>query len=69
MEKIHLVTKEFVGTRIDRWIKKNISPVPQSLIEKNLRIKKITINKVKVKSSYKLRSEDKIFLKDFILLI
>ncbi len=55
MDKTYLVKKEFVNSRIDRWIKRNIRKVPQSLIEKNLRNKNVTINKVKVKSSYKLK--------------
>ncbi len=51
-----------VGIRIDRWIKNNLSKIPQSLIEKDLRKGKIKINKHKVKSSYKLKKEDKIYL-------
>tara|TARA_B100000959_G_scaffold237885_1_gene257517 strand:- start:29 stop:949 length:921 start_codon:yes stop_codon:yes gene_type:complete len=65
MDKIFLVEKDFVNSRIDRWIKKNIYQVPQSLIEKSLRNKNITINKLKVKSSYKLKIDDKIYLNNF----
>ena len=65
MDKIFLVKKDFVNSRIDRWIKRNIRQVPQSLIEKNLRNKNVTINKVKVKSSYKLKIDDKIYLNNF----
>jgi len=65
MDKIFLVKKDFVNSRIDRWIKRNIRQVPQSLIEKNLRNKNVTINKVKVKSSYKLKVDDKINLNNF----
>ena len=65
MDKIFLVKKDFVNSRIDRWIKRNICQVPQSLIEKNLRNKKVTINKEKVKSSYKLKINDKIYLNNF----
>ena len=39
-----------VGVRIDKWIKNNLSKIPQSLIEKDLRKGKIKINKHKVKS-------------------
>ena len=46
--------------RIDRWIKKNLSKIPQSLIEKDLRNGKIKVNK-KIKSSYKLKLLDKIY--------
>jgi 23S rRNA pseudouridine955/2504/2580 synthase len=65
MDKIFLVKKDFVNSRIDRWIKRNICQVPQSLIEKNLRNKKVTINKEKVKSSYKLKIDDKIYLNNY----
>ena len=65
MDKIFLVKKDFVNSRIDRWIKRNICQVPQSLIEKNLRNKNVTINNLKVKSSYKLKVDDKIYLNNF----
>ena len=65
MDKIYLVKKDFVNSRIDRWVKINICQVPQSLIEKSLRNKNVTINKVKVKSSYKLKIDDKIYLNNF----
>ena len=65
MNKIFLVKKDFVNSRIDRWIKRNICQVPQGLIEKILRNRNITINKTKVKSSYKLKIDDKIYLNNF----
>ena len=65
MDKIFLVKKDFINSRIDRWIKRNICHVPQSLIEKNLRNKSVTVNKLKVKSSYKLEINDKIYIKNF----
>ena len=65
MDKIFLVKKDFVNSRIDRWIKRNICQVPQGLIEKILRNRNITINKTKVKSSYKLKIDDKIYLNNF----
>ena len=51
MEEIINIENDFVNTRIDRWIKKNICQVPQGLLEKSLRNKNITVNKLKVKSS------------------
>ena len=51
--------------RLDRWIKKNISDIPQSLIEKNIRRGNIKINNKKEKSSYKLKKNDKINLYNF----
>ena len=65
MDKIFLVKKDFINSRIDRWIKRNICQVPKCLIEKSLRNKNITINKVKVKSSHKLKIDDKIYLNNF----
>ena len=65
MDKIVLVKKDFINSRIDRWIKRNICQVPQGLIEKNLRNKNVTVNKLKVKSSYKLKIDDKIYLNNF----
>jgi len=34
--------------RIDRWLRNKLGKVPQSLIEKNLRMGKIKINKKKM---------------------
>ena len=65
MYKIYLVNKDFVNSRIDRWIKRKICQVPQALIEKSLRNKNVTVNSLKVKSSYKLRLDDKIYLNNF----
>ena len=65
MDKIVLVKKDFINSRIDRWIKRNICHVPQGLIEKSLRNKNVTVNKLKVKSSYKLKINDKIYLNNF----
>ena len=48
--------------RIDRWIRNFIGKIPQSLIEKNLRAGKIKLNKKKIKSSHKVKVNDKIDL-------
>ena len=58
MKNIFNVNKDFVNTRLDKWFKKNISAVPQSLIEKSLRKGKIKVNNKKVKSSYRLQEKD-----------
>jgi len=60
MKKSYSVEKAFNGMRIDRWIKNIIKKIPQSLIEKNLRKGKIKLNGDKVKSSYKIKENDKI---------
>ena len=51
--------------RIDRWLRNKLGKIPQSLIEKNLRSGKIKINKKKVKSSFKIKTNDKINLFNF----
>ena len=46
--------------RVDRWIRNKIGKIPQSFIEKSLRSGKIKVNKKKVKSSFKIKTNDKI---------
>ena len=65
MDTIYRVNRDYLNTRIDRWVRKNICKVPQGLIEKNLRNQNITVNKLKVKSSYKLKSDDEIIIRNF----
>ena len=60
MKKSFLITEDFVDSRVDKWFKRNICKVPQSLIEKNLRKGNIKINGAKVKSSYKVKLNDEI---------
>ena len=55
MIEVIKIDKSSEGLRIDKWIKTHIINIPQSLIEKNLRIGKIKVNKKKIKSSYKLK--------------
>jgi len=44
MKKIFLVKYDYINSRLDRWFKKNVCDVPQSLIEKNIRKGNIKIN-------------------------
>ena len=60
MKEIHYVEKTFNDMRVDRWIRNKVGKIPQSLIEKNLRNGKIKVNKKKIKSSYKVKANDKI---------
>ena len=62
MKFFFLVKDDFVDSRLDRWFRRNICEVPQSLIEKNLRKGNIKINNKKIKSSYKLKYNDQIIL-------
>tara|TARA_Y100000590_G_scaffold85072_1_gene95102 strand:+ start:610 stop:1521 length:912 start_codon:yes stop_codon:yes gene_type:complete len=60
MKKSFLITEDSVDSRVDKWFKRNVCKVPQSLIEKNLRKGNIKINGSKVKSSYKVKLNDEI---------
>tara|TARA_B100001123_G_scaffold424416_1_gene535870 strand:- start:106 stop:1014 length:909 start_codon:yes stop_codon:yes gene_type:complete len=62
MKKIYSVSSDNINSRLDRWFKKNVFNVPQSLIEKNIRKGKIKINNIKEKSSYRLKKNDQIIL-------
>ena len=62
MKKTHIVDSTFNDMRIDRWIKHYLGKIPQSLIEKNLRAGKIKLNKKKIKSSHKVKTNDEINL-------
>ena len=48
--------------RIDRWIRNLLGKMPQGLIEKNLRTGRIKLNKKKIKSSHKVKTNDEIDL-------
>ena len=56
--KSFIVNKDFDGSRVDRFLKKNSLDVPQSLFEKNFRKKNITVNNKKVKNLFKLKIDD-----------
>ena len=62
MKKSYIVDSTCNDMRIDRWIRHFIGKIPQGLIEKNLRSGKIRLNKKKVKSSHKIKPDDKIDL-------
>ena len=61
MKKIFDIIEDYDDIRIDKWIRKKISNVPQSLIEKSLRQGRIKVNNLIVKSSHKLKYKDKIY--------
>ena len=65
MKKIYSVDYSSENMRLDRWIRNNLGPFPQSLIEKSVRLGKIKINDKKIKSSTKLKNKDLISLIDF----
>ena len=65
MRNSYLINNDSISMRLDRWIKKNISNIHQSLIEKNIRRGNVKINNKKEKSSYKLKKNDKVSLYNF----
>ena len=56
--KSFTVNKDFEGSRVDRFLKKQFINIPQSFFEKNFRKKNITVNNKKVKSLLKLKIGD-----------
>ena len=62
MKKSYIVDSTCNDMRIDRWIRHSLGKMPQGLIEKNLRAGKIKLNKKKIKSSHKIKTNDKIDL-------
>ena len=56
----YVVDSTYNNMRLDRWLRNKIGNIPQSLIEKYLRSGKIKVNKKKVKSSFKVKTNDKI---------
>ena len=58
MRKSYTVDSTFNDMRIDRWTRLKIGKIPQGLIEKYLRYGKIKINKKKIKSSTKVKTND-----------
>ena len=65
MKKSFIVDYELNEMRLDRWIRNNLGKIPQGLIEKNLRNGVIKVNKRKVKSSYKIKTNDQINIFNF----
>ena len=62
MKKSYTVDSTCNDMRIDRWIRATLGKIPQGLIEKNLRAGKIKLNKKKIKSSHKIKTNDGIDL-------
>ena len=58
MLKKYIVKKDYHETRFDRWFKQKVLNVPQSLIEKFIRKKRVKVNKKKIKTSYRLQVDD-----------
>ena len=65
MIKSFIVDSTCNNMRLDRWLRNKLGNLPQGLIEKNLRLGKIKINKKKTKSSNKVQTNDKIDIFNF----
>ena len=58
MPHTYTVEKDYHNSRFDRWFKANIINLPQSLVEKIIRLNKLKINKKRAKSSYRVQFGD-----------
>ena len=65
MIKTFIVDSTCNNMRLDRWLRNQLGNIPQSLIEKTIITGKININKKKVKSSFKIKTKDKIDIFNF----
>jgi len=65
MKKNYAIKPDFAGTRLDRWLKKVVCDIPQSLIEKTIRKGNIKVNNKKQKSSYKIKEKDLITIYNY----
>ena len=53
-----IIRQDYHNSRFDRWFKANVINLPQSLIEKIIRLNKVKVNRRKVKSSYHVQTGD-----------
>ena len=58
MAQTYTVEKDFHNSRFDRWFKAKIIHLPQSLLEKIIRLNKVKVNRKKIKSSYRVQLGD-----------
>ena len=58
------VDKDYNNSRLDKWFKKNVLDIPQSLIQKIIRKKKIKLNNKKLQSSDRVKTGDLIKVYD-----
>ena len=65
MNKIFIVDSTCNNMRVDRWLRNKIGKIPQGLIEKTLRLGKIKVNEKKIKSSFKIKTNDKVEIFNF----
>ena len=69
MPQTYTVDKDYHNSRFDRWFKAKIINLPQSLIEKIIRLNKVKINRKKTKSSYRVQLGDIVEVYDISKLV
>ena len=60
MRQKYIIERDYHNSRLDKWFKAKVLNIPQSLIEKIIRKKKIKVNKKKTKTSYRVQMNDTI---------
>ena len=65
MHKSFIVDTTCNNMRLDRWLRNKLGKIPQGLIEKNLKLNKIKVNRKKIKSSLKVQTNDEVDIFDF----
>ena len=58
----YIVSKSYDKSRFDRWFKKEIIDLPNSLIQKLLRKNKVKVNNKKINSSFRVTSGDEVLI-------
>ena len=58
MPQTYTVEEDYHNSRFDRWFKAKILDLPQSLLQKILRLNKVKINRKKINSSYRVQLGD-----------
>ena len=58
MPQTYTVEKDYHNSRFDRWFKAKIIALPQSLLEKVIRLNKVKVNRKRTKSSYRVQLGD-----------
>ena len=62
----YIVSNDFSGSRLDRWIKKHYPDISHSDLEIALRKGDIKVNDSKAKSNYRINLSDKISVSSFL---
>ena len=58
MSKKFIVGEDYQESRFDKWFRNKVMSLPQSLLEKIIRLNKIKVNGKRTKSSYRVQDGD-----------